>query len=112
VKGKQYTLTECKVLLDADMQKAVQIVDNCHPGLPVPILASFADATLNLGATIACDRVNSTAARYLYQGDYIKACNQLPRWNKARVAGVQVELPGLTKRRAEERDLCLTGARG
>lgn len=111
VKGKQYSLAECKALLDSDMHAAVEQVERCHPGLPVEVTASFADATLNMGSTIACDSKNSTAARYLYQGRLIDACNQLPRWNKARVLGTMVELPGLTKRRIQERDLCLTGAR-
>lgn len=111
VKGKQYSLQECKALLSADMLKAVEQVDKCHPGLPVEVLAAFADAAFNLGPAIACDPKKSTAARYLYLGQHIAACNQLPRWNRAVVAGVSVELPGLTKRRAQERDLCLTGAR-
>ena len=38
------------------------------------------------------------------------ACNQLPRWDNARIAGVLVPLPGLTKRRAAERTLCLQGS--
>jgi GH24 family phage-related lysozyme (muramidase) len=46
----------------------------------------------------------------LYKGDLIGACNQLPRWDKASVGGIMVSLPGLSKRRAAERDLCLTGA--
>ena len=43
-------------------------------------------------------------------GDLAGACQQLPRWNKARVAGAMVELPGLTKRRAAEMALCMEGA--
>jgi GH24 family phage-related lysozyme (muramidase) len=34
---------------------------------------------------------------------------QLPRWNKARIAGVAVALPGLTKRRNAEMTLCMKG---
>ena len=41
--------------------------------------------------------------------DYAGACNQLPRWDKAKVAGVMINLRGLTKRRALERDTCLQG---
>ena len=106
---RKYSLDECGALLTVDMQHAVAQVEACHPGLPVPVLAAFADATYNMGQTIACSRANSTAARMLYAGDLIGACNQLPRWDKARVLGVMVALPGLTKRRAAERDLCLSG---
>ena len=109
VAKRKYSLDECGALLTADMQKAVAQVDACRPGLPVPVLAAFADAAFNLGPGIACSTANSTAARMLYVGDLAGACNQLPRWDKARVLGVMVALPGLTKRRAAERDLCLTG---
>lgn len=106
-KGKHYSIDECKALLHADMLKAVQTVERCHPGLPENVLAAFSDAVFNLGPRIACDRKTSTAARLLGAGDYEAACNQLPRWNKAVVGGLMVELPGLTKRRQKERELCL-----
>ena len=109
-RGKKYSLEECRQLLDADMRHAVAAVDQCLPGLPEPVLAAFADAAYNLGPAIACDRGRSTAARMLATKQYAAACYQLPRWNKARVAGQMVELPGLTKRRLKERDLCLTAA--
>ena len=111
-KGKKYSLDECKARLDADMLAAVQSVDRCAPGLPVPVLAAFGDAVYNIGPTVACDTSRSTAARLLKAGDLRGACDQLPRWNKARVAGAMVELPGLTKRRAKERELCLEGLAG
>lgn len=109
VKGKLYSLDECKSRLSDDMQKAIDMVEQCHPGLPVNALAAFADATYNLGPKIACNREKSTAARLLDAGDIEGACKQLPKWNKANVAGVFVPLPGLTKRRAKEMALCLTG---
>ena len=107
VKGKRYSLEQCKALLNADMLKAVQTVERCAPGLPENVLAAFGDAVFNLGPKIACDQKNSTAARLLAQGRIPEACEQLPRWNKASVAGVLVELPGLTSRRMKERELCL-----
>ena len=108
VKGKKYSLAECDKLITDDMRKAVEAVDRCHPGLPENVLAAFGDAAFNLGPAIACNQGKSTAARLLAAGDYIGACNQLPRWDKARVAGVMVTLPGLTKRREAERLLCLS----
>lgn len=108
VSGKRYTFEECRARLDADMLAAVETVDRCQPGLPWPVLAAFSDAVFNLGPTIACDRGRSTAARLLAVKQYDAACNQLPRWNRARVAGQMVELPGLTKRREKERELCLS----
>lgn len=108
--NKRYSKAECMVLLSEDMQQAVVAVDACQPDLPLGVLIAFSDAVFNMGPTIACDRQRSTAARLLAAGDYEAACNQLPRWDKARVAGVMVALPGLTKRREREREVCLKGA--
>ena len=108
VKGKVYSLAECDAFLTADMRKAVSIVDACVPGLPNNVLAAFSDAVFNMGPTIACNKSASTAARLLAEGKLMDACAQLSRWNLARIGGVLVPLPGLTKRRAEERVLCET----
>ena len=109
IKGKVYSLTECDKLMNDDMRAAIKTVDRCVPGLPENVLAAFGDAVYNMGPTIACDRKNSTAARYLYAGKLIDACNQMPRWDKARVLGVMIALPGLTKRRALDKEVCLQG---
>lgn len=110
VVGKLYSLAECRARLDADMAKAVDQVDACAPGLPVNVLAAFADAAYNVGPRIACDTTSSTAARKLRAGDIAGACAELTKWDKARVAGMMVALPGLTRRRAQERALCLQGS--
>jgi len=107
--GDFRTVPECKALLTQEMLDAVSAVDSCRPGLPIPVLAAFSDAVYNVGPRIACDTQRSTAARLLAAGDYKGACNQLPRWDKATVGGVSVALPGLVKRRAMERDVCLSG---
>lgn len=104
--GKVYSLDECRARLDADMLTAVEAVERCAPGLPPPVLAAFSDAVFNLGPKVACDTGNSTAARLLKAGRYMEACDQLPRWSKASIGGMLVELPGLVKRRARERELC------
>lgn len=109
VKNREYTLDECKALLSKDMLDAVETVERCHPGLPPPVHAAFADAVFNMGPTIACSASGSTAARRLYSHDYAGACNQLPRWSYAKIAGFSVQLPGLVTRRAKEQALCLTG---
>jgi len=108
-KRKTYSLTECKGLLDKDMLNAISITDKCVPGLPDKVLAAFSGAVFNVGPVIACDKSKSTAARLLAAGKLREACLQLPRWDKARVAGVSVALPGLTKRRNAEMQLCLEG---
>ena len=105
VANRQYNMDECKSLLTKDMLEAVNEVERCHPGLPENVHAAFADAVFNIGQKVAC---NSTASDFLGRGDFTNACNELPRWNKARVAGVLVPLPGLTKRRNAEMQLCLS----
>lgn len=105
IKGKRYSLDECRNLLERDMLAAIETVERCHPGLPDNVLAAFGDAVYNFGPTVAC---NSTASKYLDMGQINYACDQLLRWDKARVAGVMVSLPGLTKRREKERVLCLS----
>jgi lysozyme len=107
--GDFRTVDECKALLTKEMMDVINTVDRCQPGLPTEVLAAFSDAAYNLGATIACDTSKSTAAKLLRAGNINGACDQLTRWDKARVGGVMVTLPGLTKRRALERDLCLSG---
>ena len=102
-KHRKYTLAECEELLADDMKEAITIVERCVPGLPENVLAAFADAVYNMGPKIACDTNKSTAARLLKAGKIEDACRQLPKWNKA--GGVP--LPGLTKRRNAEMELCL-----
>lgn len=109
VKGKKYSLEECDKFMSDDMRKALEVVERCVPGLPVETLAAFGDAVFNLGPKIVCSTTQSTAARYLRAGKLRAACEQLPRWDKASVMGSLVTLPGLTKRRAAERELCLKG---
>ena len=106
VAGRKFSLEECNAFLNDDMRKAIDTVERCHPGLPAPVLAAFGDAVYNMGPSVAC---NSTASRHLAAGRIADACNELPRWVYAKVAGVNVKLPGLVKRRALERDLCLEG---
>jgi GH24 family phage-related lysozyme (muramidase) len=107
-KDKVYSLAECDAFMSADMKKAVEIVERCVPGLPENPLAAFADAVLNMGPKIVCDTSNSRAARLLKQGMVSAACDELPKWDKARVAGQLVSLPGLIARRAKEREVCLS----
>lgn len=105
--GQVFTQGQCAALLNADVAKAISLVQACVPAAPDRILAAFGDATYNMGPTIACDRTRSTAARLLAAGQWDAACLQLPRWN---TAGGRV-LRGLVRRREAELDLCLEGAR-
>ena len=99
-KGKKYSLAECKQRLETDMAEAIAAVERCHPNLPDNVLIAFSDAVYNIGPKVAC---NSTASKYLAQGNYEAACKELPKWNKSN----GVVLPGLTRRRNAEMAICL-----
>lgn len=99
-KGKKYSIEECKERLAGEMLQAVHDVEKCHPNLPDNVLIAFADAVYNIGPKVAC---NSTASKYLSQGNYEAACKELPKWDKS---NGQV-LRGLTRRRHEEMTICL-----
>jgi lysozyme len=105
--GDYKTTEECKKLLGVEMWERIETVERCVPGLPVNMLAAWASAIFNTGNALVCDVARSTAARLLKAGKWLEACRQLPRWNKARVGGQLIELPGLTRRRAAEEALCL-----
>lgn len=70
--------------------------------VPQPSMAAFISFSYNVGVSNFC---HSTLVKKLNAGDLAGACNELPRWNKA---GGRV-INGLTKRRAQERALCLQG---
>ena len=101
-KGVKYDIDSCKQWLADDMLDAVRAVERCHPNLPDNVLIAFSDAVYNIGPKVAC---NSTASRYLTQGNYVAACKELPKWNKSN----GVVLPGLTRRRNAEMEICLEG---
>lgn len=48
---------------------------------------------------------SSSVLRFLKEGDYKKAGESIDLWNKGTVNGVKTVLPGLVKRRKDERDL-------
>ena len=104
-----YSKPQCDTLLEQDALKAVKQVDACVPDAPMSVLVAFGDAAFNLGSKIACDVHQSTAARKLAAKDWVGACQELPRWDKAKVAGFMVPLPGLTKRRNMEYTYCMKG---
>ena len=106
--GDTKTEAECKAMLTAEMLETVNVVDRCVPNLPPRVLAAVSDAAYNVGHAIACNPEKSTVARRLKAGDIRGACDALLAWDKARIGGVLVALPGLTKRRQMEHDLCLS----
>ena len=90
------SLAEELSLHNKGMMKAVKVP------LSTKQQAAFLSFCYNVGVK-AC--TSSTAFKYLNQGRYVDACNQLLRWDKA---GGKT-LRGLTLRRQAETKLCLEG---
>lgn len=98
---------ECEALLVEELVEHEEGMRRClrtPDSIPEPTYAAFVSFTFNVGVGAFC---KSTAARYLNAGNFRAACDELPKWAKAR----GITLPGLVKRRAAERALCLEGAR-
>jgi len=97
----QFTRDECVAVMGASLYAHALELDNC---ITRPLRQHEAVAVLswgyNVGTGAAC---RSTLVRMLNEGQPpVVWCAQLSRWDKA--GGRQ--LPGLVKRRAEERAMC------
>ncbi|MES2103080.1 MAG: lysozyme [Pseudomonadota bacterium] len=99
--GQTATVDQCDDMLARDLLKADAEMRAC---VLVPLnpnqRAAFASFTFNAGGGNFC---GSSMARKLNAGNYAGACDELPRWV---YAGGKV-LPGLVRRRASEKELCL-----
>lgn len=104
--GDTATKAECDAMLMAAMHEYGAAVEACAPDLPDPSFIAFTSATYNIGKHAFC---GSSMARKANARDLRGACDALLAWNKTTIGGVKVPLPGLTKRRKEERALCLEG---
>jgi lysozyme len=97
------TLEQAEALLTADLIDASMDV---HALVRVPLndnqFSALVSFEFNTGAL-----KRSSMLRLLNRGNYIFAAEEFPKWNKGRVDGVLVVLPGLVKRREEERRLFL-----
>lgn len=111
--GETATVEQCDDLTVQDLLKAKAAMESC---VTVPLndnqRAAFTSFVFNVGPgkqgvkdgfCILKSGRPSTLVSKLNARDYAGACNQLPLWV---TAGGQT-LPGLVKRRAAERELCL-----
>lgn len=98
------TEDQCRQFLLDDTAEAEAAVNRL---VKVPLAQHQFDAlavfVFNIGAT---EFVTSTLRKKLNAGDYTGAAKEFPRWNKAR----GVVMKGLVRRRADERNLFLTGS--
>jgi lysozyme len=101
--GAAYSKSECDEILAADLVKHAQALDCIAPPAREQLTdgqkAAFVSFAFNVGVGAFCA---STLARKASAGDLPGACAELSKWTFA--GGKQ--LPGLIKRRAQERAMC------
>lgn len=99
------TLAQAETLLRADLLDACRDVQRLVPrALSDSEFAALVSFTFNVGAG-ALER--STLLKQLLAGDRNGAAAQFLAWDKGRVDGELVQLPGLVRRRRAERALFL-----
>lgn len=99
--GQVATAEQCAMLAEQDLSAAfVSVARLVKVELPDTRRAALADFVYNVGEGRFA---SSTLLRKLNAGDVVGACNELPKW----VYAGGKKLPGLVKRRAIERELCL-----
>jgi len=111
VVGRRYTAEECRISLEEQLVLHAGPVMACVPALAGRTYQAAASVSFayNIGVGAFC---RSTAARRMNAGDWRGGCRAFneddagrPQW----VTAAGIRLPGLVRRRAEERALCETG---
>jgi len=106
--GMEYTRKECEDMLGRRLLEFDDGVSRCTTVyLPDQRRAAIVSFAYNVGVPTYCA---SSVARKLNAGDVKGGCQALMLYNKARKAGILITLPGLTRRRTEEREMCLAEA--
>lgn len=102
--GVKMSDDECLALLAKDLVKHNnQLMSAVRKPISEQEHAAYLSFHYNIGPG---NFRSSTLLSHLNAGRRVAACNELPRWVYAK----GIKLPGLVKRRADERDLCLKGA--
>ncbi|ELE9726644.1 lysozyme [Enterobacter kobei] len=101
--GKAYTESECRALLNKDLNTVARQIDPyiLRP-IPETMRGALYSFTYNVGAG---NFKTSTLLRKINQGDQKGACDQLRKWTYA--GGKQWK--GLVTRREIEREVCMWG---
>lgn len=100
-----YTVAECDAMFGKAIGEYESKFDNLVPNedkIPVATKIAFVSWIYNVGEGNAR---KSTLVKKVIAGDFIGACDELLKWNKA---GGKV-VKGLANRRIDERELCLWG---
>lgn len=106
--GQRYTEEECRESLETQLIAHAKPVLKCTPGLKDKTyqLAAAVSFAYNIGTGAYC---RSDTAKRFNAGNYAGACKAMNESDTGRPQWVTAKgkvLPGLVKRRAEERALC------
>ena len=106
--GEHKTDAQCQVLLTSDARAVMTAVLACTPTLTdrPQQLAAATRLAFNIGPGAYC---HSGSASAFKRAAWRQGCDLMLAWDKARVRGQLVAVPGLTARRQRERAMCLTG---
>lgn len=104
--GKVISVAEAEELLVHDVAAFVpKVLALVH----VPVSQGMLDALVSFAYNLGAGKLgSSTLLRRLNSGDFLGAADQFRVWNKAKVDGKMVVLPGLVKRREAERSVFLS----
>ncbi|MGQ0565592.1 MAG: lysozyme [Gemmobacter sp.] len=103
--GDRATVAECEAMLQPRLEGFLREMRACTAvTLPAKTEAALLSFTYNLGTGVYC---RNMAAPRINQGKFWEACAAMSLYTRARGR----ELPGLVRRRAEERALCEDGLR-
>lgn len=99
--GQYKSKEECEGLLREELEVAYASVYKClGTGLTDGERAAYTSLVYNVGPRAVC---GSTIQRRYLAGNRTGACDFIPRWKYAH----GIVLPGIVRRREEERKLCL-----
>jgi len=99
--GQEYSFEQCRDMLGDRVEEFGRGVDRCVAhALPPRRKAAYVSFAYNVGIEAFC---SSTLVKKENAGNTVGACDELLRWTKAK----GVTLPGLVKRRQQERELCM-----
>lgn len=102
-KGRRYSEAQCQRLLKNDIQRHAEALNCIKTPLTEHQKVAFVSFAFNVGSKKFC---NSTLVKKANKGDMKGACAELSRWVYGNQKGKMVKLPGLVKRREQERRIC------
>lgn len=103
--GQKFSKPECDAMLMKGLDQFGDGIERCVPSLktaPAQRYVAHLSLAYNVGVSAYC---KSSVARLQNAGHDLAACDGFLKWNRA--GGMEVR--GLTRRRAQERDWCRSG---